>query len=286
MAVKKLLPEAASAVLDRISASSRFPHCILLTGGSDNARRYAATHIAAMIECTSSPKPCGKCRDCGKVLGGVHPDVSVIESSGKSATVRLDDLRIIKETAERLPNEGIARVYIIPQAGRIRPEGQNALLKLIEEPPTHVYMILAAEVRATLLPTVLSRLYEINLGAEAAQTLSSKTEKKLEDVCTRAVAALTAKDEFALAASIAQLAKDRNNITRCAEKLRLVLRDAMTGAEGLSGMPDAAATLAGTYSVPRLLQMRAALETVIQAAARNGNANLLLYLFSSGMFAE
>ncbi len=277
----KQIGAAAAALLDGLLRSERMPHCFLLSGATATARRDTAVYIAAAIECRAPTRPCGKCRDCRKAAENLHPDILYTEAGGKSATVRLDDVRMIRETSVLPPGEGAARVYIVPEADKLRPDGQNSLLKIIEEPPEHVYIILCADSRASLLPTVLSRLYEINLGAAQAD-ISDKTRQKAAGVCSEAAAAICGGDAFALAAALKQLDKDRSGISLFAQQFRLVLRDAMMrGAEGLSGQSEDAARLAAACSPEQLYRMMQAAGFAADAAARNANINLLLTLLSA-----
>lgn len=276
----KPISESVAALLQNAMNARRFPHCILLSGGSDSVRRDAARYIAALIECTGGSRPCGKCRDCRKIADNVHPDVSYTETGGKSATIRLEDVRAIRESAALPPGEGRARVYIIPEADRLRTEGQNALLKIIEEPPEYVYMIFCADGRSSLLPTVLSRLYQIELGA-ARTDASGKAAEKAAQSCAEAADALCKGDAYALAAAIKASGKDRTGVALFAERLRLVLRDAMMrGADGLSGQPETAEKLARKFSFEKLYEMTGAAEYAIDASARNANLNLMVSIFA------
>ncbi|MBQ6165583.1 MAG: hypothetical protein IJK23_14015 [Clostridia bacterium] len=276
----KPIGEAVAGTLQNTMNAGRFPHCILVSGGSDTARRDTAMYIAALIECTGGKRPCGKCRDCRKIAENIHPDVSSIETAGKSATVRLEDVRTIRETSAIMPGEGRARVFILPEADRLRVEGQNSLLKIIEEPPEYVYIIFCAEGRSSLLPTVLSRLYQVDLGAAQAD-ISVRSRQKACDSCAAAVDALCRGDPYALAVAVRAAGKERNDIALFAGQLRLALRDAMMrGADGLSGQPELAERMAAKFSFSLLADMLAAAEYAIEAAARNANINLLVSMFA------
>ncbi|MBQ6020982.1 MAG: hypothetical protein IJL26_12485 [Clostridia bacterium] len=271
---------SVAAVLQNAANARRFPHCFLVSGGSDASRRETARYIAAMIECTGERRPCGKCRDCRKISENVHPDLTVVETGGKSATVRLEDVRAIRETSALPPGEGRARVYVIPEADRLRVEGQNALLKITEEPPEFVYIVFCAESRSALLPTMLSRLYQIELGAAQADA-SGKALRKAGDACRAAVDALCSADAYALAAAIRAAGKDRNDISLFAGQLRLILRDAMMrGADGFSGQPEQAERLAERFSFERLAGLMGAAEYAVEAAARNANVNLMVSMLA------
>ena len=286
------VPEEIQQNITSRIAKKRFPQCLLITGGTAQQRRKTAEYVAAALECTASSPPCGKCRACVKTLAQRHPDVYCLEAGGKSESVKLEDVRGIRETCYLLPNEGNAKVYYFPQAERIRPEGQNALLKIMEEPPQNVYFLLCVQVRASMLPTVLSRAEELSLGESETVDISAKTEQKLQQICPVVCEALAAKlqqicpvvcealaagNEYALMTALAPLEKDRNAISRCAAQLQTMIAEALTG----SGTEPAVLRLRENMPAEELLAMIEVLRTVMAACERNANGNLLLSLFSS-----
>ena len=170
---KKLeLPEKFCSDVRMLLQKERVPQSVLLTGGTAELRRNAAVYLAAALECEQTDAPCLACRACRKVRDGVHPDVYLTESGGKSDSVRMEDVRRIRQTVDVLPNEGSCKVYVIPRADRLRPEAQNALLKLLEEPPRFAAFILCSEGRAALEDVLepafaekLSRIFVVACGS-------------------------------------------------------------------------------------------------------------------------
>ncbi len=276
---KKLeLPEKFCSDVRMLLQKERVPQSVLLTGGTAELRRNAAVYLAAALECEQPDAPCLACRACRKVLDGVHPDVYLTESGGKSDSVRMEDVRRIRQTVDVLPNEGSCKVYVIPRADRLRPEAQNALLKLLEEPPRFAAFILCSEGRAALLPTVLSRLFALSLG-DGGEGISRKQEEKITGICLSLCRALAAGDEYALLASLAPLEKDRLAVSRCAEMLGETLRCALTG----QGSDEGALLLKKALSPNALLRAYDVLAFVREATERNANTSLLLCLFADGL---
>jgi len=99
--------------------------------------------------------PCRVCANCGKVLRGVHPDIAVIEPATREITV--GQIRDLARDALIVPNEAGRKVYILSPADLMNTPAQNALLKLLEDPPAHVVIILKTDSPRALLPTVRSR---------------------------------------------------------------------------------------------------------------------------------
>ena len=131
-----------------------------------------ATELAAAMLCESAIKrPCGVCRHCKKSLRGIHPDVMVttrpVDDKGKQKKeIQVKQIRAIGATAAILPNEAEKKVYIIRDAGAMNASAQNALLKMLEEPPRFDAFILITDNVKLLLETVVSRCVTINLNAE------------------------------------------------------------------------------------------------------------------------
>lgn len=148
--------------LSRSIHRGRISHFYLISGPEGSGKRTLARLLAAAALCQGERKPCRACRACRKVLGGSHPDVTnVVDPEHKAIPV--DMVRRIREDAYIRPNEGEKKVYIFPQ--ELRTEGQNALLKLLEEPPAYGVFILLSDNPEKLLTTVRSRCVELKLSA-------------------------------------------------------------------------------------------------------------------------
>jgi DNA polymerase-3 subunit delta' len=87
--------------------------------------------------------------------------------SAKTAAIKVDQVREIIATAHLAPSEGKSKVYVLRSADKMNPQAQNALLKLLEEPPSSACFILACENAAALLPTVRSRCELLQQNAAA-----------------------------------------------------------------------------------------------------------------------
>lgn len=146
-------------------------HAYALICADEAQRARETTELAAAMLCTSDGvRPCRVCRDCKKVFRGVHPDVICTDPTGsaKTAAIKVDQVREIIATAHLVPSEGKSKVYVLRSADKMNPQAQNALLKLLEEPPSSACFILAAENAAALLPTVRSRCELLQQNAEAS----------------------------------------------------------------------------------------------------------------------
>ena len=152
------LKETLSASLAR----GHISHFYLISGPRGAGKHTLAKLLAAAILCESGDKPCGRCGPCRKALGGNHPDfITVEDPEHKNVAVKI--VRQFREDVFIRPNESEHKIYLFPQELGI--EGQNALLKILEEPPAYGVFILLTDNPEKLLPTVRSRCTELKLLA-------------------------------------------------------------------------------------------------------------------------
>ena len=149
-------------------------HAYIVASQSEATRAKAAQDIAAAAVCSGAGgvRPCGACRDCRKVKDGVHPDILHIrrltDDKGKQKReIQVDQVREMITQAQIMPNEADDKAFIIHDAETMNPSAQNALLKLLEEPPRGVVLILSTPAPAMLLPTIRSRCIEVTVNQEA-----------------------------------------------------------------------------------------------------------------------
>lgn len=135
-------------------------HAYIVDGASGIGKLQFALECARALLCTEPNKPCGYCASCNKVKSDNHPDVFII---GQGKTASISDVRELIRRSTLKPNDSDKQVFIVCNAGKLRPDSQNALLKLFEEPPESVKIFLLTESRSSLLPTVLSRGQRIHL---------------------------------------------------------------------------------------------------------------------------
>lgn len=140
--------------------SGRTSHFYLISGPEGSGKHTLARLLSAALMCRSEQRPCMGCAACRKVMAATHPDViEVTDPEHKNVPVK--QVRQVREDMFIKPNEGARKIYIFPQELGI--EGQNALLKVLEEPPSYGAFLLLADNPEKLLPTVRSRCVELSL---------------------------------------------------------------------------------------------------------------------------
>ena len=142
----------------------RISHFYLISGPAGSGKHTLAKLLAAAILCKSTEKPCLTCSACRKVLGSGHPDFITIDDPEKKV-VPVDLIREARADIYIRPNEADHKIYLFPRAQDMGIPGQNALLKVLEEPPAYGVFILLTDNPQKLLPTVRSRCTELALAA-------------------------------------------------------------------------------------------------------------------------
>ena len=142
----------------------RISHFYLISGPEGSGKRTLATLLAAAILCKSSDRPCLACSACRRVLGSGHPDFITIDDPEKK-TVPVELIRQARSDIYIQPNEADHKIYLFPRAQDMGIPGQNALLKVLEEPPAYGVFILLTDNPQALLPTVRSRCTELAMSA-------------------------------------------------------------------------------------------------------------------------
>lgn len=138
-------------------SGERFPHAIIIEGQAGSGKKTLAKEIAKGILCTGNPVPCGVCPHCVKLEKNIHPDYLTFEGEGGARSFHVSKVRDIREEAYVSPNEGKGKIFLLVNGQDMSVQAQNALLKIIEEPPKGVYFILTCENKNQLLPTIQSR---------------------------------------------------------------------------------------------------------------------------------
>lgn len=155
-------------------------HAYLISGSAGSGKHTLARLLAAALECTGNRPPCGTCRACRKILAGTHPDVVVVDDPEK-VQVQVDLIRQARSDIYVRPNEGRRKIFLIPRAQSMNPSSQNALLKVLEEPPEYGTFLLLADTPEKLLPTIRSRCVHLRLSPLERDLLLSELARRRPD---------------------------------------------------------------------------------------------------------
>jgi DNA polymerase-3 subunit delta' len=166
----------------------RMSHFYLISGPEGSGKRTLAKLLAAALMCTGGEKPCGECEGCRKVLGGVHPDFITVDDPEKK-TVPVDLIRQARADIYVRPNEGQRKIYLFPRGQDMGIPGQNALLKILEEPPSYGVFLLLTDNPERLLPTVRSRCTELALQSLPETVLRRELQRRFPDAQSDTISA-------------------------------------------------------------------------------------------------
>ena len=142
-------------------------HAYMVVSGSEAERSAMAARLARAMVCEGAgERPCDHCRHCRKALAGVHPDIVTVQrelddKGNPKRELQVGQIRAMLSDAWIRPNEAEKKAYIIRAAQTMNQSAQNALLKMLEEPPGGSCFILCTDNAAALLPTVRSRCVEL-----------------------------------------------------------------------------------------------------------------------------
>ncbi len=149
---KALLSAFSSAV-----TAGAVPHTWIIEGPDGSGRHTFASLFCRVMMCEGETRPCGVCGNCKRAAAG-HVDVHyIVPLKSENKTVGVSEIRALREEVYINPTSARCKVYIVEDAEAVTPQGQNALLKLAEEPPEGVYFLLLTHNRHGLLPTLVSR---------------------------------------------------------------------------------------------------------------------------------
>jgi DNA polymerase-3 subunit delta' len=168
--------EWAIAHLERAIQHNRVRHAYLFTGPDQIGKTTLARALAAVLNCTGDPRPCGECRACKLTGKNAHPDVTLVEAEHVGGTLKIDQIRALQSTLALRPYEAHYRVAILRRFHEANPQAADALLKTLEEPAPDAVLILTAHTADALPATIVSRCQPLHLRPLPIETVREALE--------------------------------------------------------------------------------------------------------------
>ena len=203
-------------------AAGRLPHSLILAGPTGAGKYTLALMLAMAVECERQPRDlwsngqsfasfCGVCRNCTRIASAAnleeqvdqavaaredlretdkkdtriliqpHPDVLIVPPDPPQLLIKLGQVRTVINRSHTLPGEAPRKIFIFTAANFMK-EAANSLLKVLEEPPATVHIIILAENPGELLPTIRSRCAIVRLGALPCEEIEMLLADRRADI--------------------------------------------------------------------------------------------------------
>ena len=157
-------------------SSGRVAHAYLFTGPRGTGKTSSARLLAKALNCEKGPtgEPCNECDICVSITAGNCMDVYEMDAASESGVEQVRE--VIVEVAEYQPTIARYKIFIIDEVHDLSPKAFDALLKTIEEPPSHVVFILATTEYNKVPPTIRSRCQKFEFHRGTLSDLSKRLE--------------------------------------------------------------------------------------------------------------
>lgn len=166
--------------LSNAIAAGRVAHAVLFSGPRGTGKTTVARILAKAMNCKQGPAPvpCNECRSCKEITSGSAVDVYEIDGASNTS---VDQVRELRENVKYMPAHSLYKIYIIDEVHMLSIAAFNALLKTLEEPPSHVMFIFATTEPRKIPITILSRCQRHDFRRIDVESIS----KYMEKICAK-----------------------------------------------------------------------------------------------------
>ena len=172
--------EHITRTLTHAISSGRVAHAILFSGPRGTGKTTVARILAKSMNCQTGPTPvpCNDCRSCREITSGNGADVFEIDGASNNS---VDQIRDLRENVKYMPAHSPYKIYIIDEVHMLSIAAFNALLKTLEEPPSHVLFIFATTEPRKIPITILSRCQRHDFRRIDVESIS----KHMQSICAK-----------------------------------------------------------------------------------------------------
>ena len=278
------MTEQARDTVDRFFSTLRIPHAIIIEGTDSVNRMDCALLIAKAMLCEGERVPCGECKSCRKIENASHPDVIVCEKESGKSTLGVDIIRSVKSDAFIKANDSDNKVYIFREAQDMTVQSQNALLKIFEEPPEHVSIILTCSSKSGLLETILSRGTVITLGENNESASNDAAAVRAAEKAKELLNSLCDENELEFMLKTAVFEKDKKLLPPVLENMSAAFSSAAvlkSGGKNTAFDRETSVKLSRKFTLKQLVSFTGIIDSLSQSVTKNANNNLTLTRLSS-----
>lgn len=170
--------EGVVGVLKNAIKTGRISHAYLFCGPRGTGKTTTAKLLAKMVNCTNpiDGEPCGKCESCLSIFNNTNDDIIEIDAASNNG---VDEIRELRDKINLVPANSKYKVYIIDEVHMLSVGAFNALLKTLEEPPSHVIFVLATTETYKVPLTISSRCQKFRFDKITVDNIV----KRLEEIC-------------------------------------------------------------------------------------------------------
>ena len=170
--------EGVVGVLKNAIKTGRISHAYLFCGPRGTGKTTTAKLLSKMVNCTNpiDGEPCGKCESCLSIFNNTNDDIIEIDAASNNG---VDEIRELRDKINLVPSNSKYKVYIIDEVHMLTVGAFNALLKTLEEPPSHVIFVLATTETYKVPLTISSRCQKFRFDKITVDNIV----KRLEEIC-------------------------------------------------------------------------------------------------------
>ncbi len=230
-----VMQDHITRTLTNAIVSNRVAHAILFSGPRGTGKTTVARILAKAMNCKEGPipVPCNVCRSCVEITTGNAVDVFEIDGASNNS---VDQVRELRENVKYMPAHSLYKIYVIDEVHMLSLAAFNALLKTLEEPPSHVMFIFATTEPQKIPITILSRCQHHDFRRIDLESISTH----LETICSK------------------------ENVDIAIESLRLIAHEAGGSMRDALSLLDQVMTCSdGALSHPRVLELLGVLDRKI-----------------------